>query len=128
MQARLATARSELQEVFLVVLLLLRVQSHPPLANQPVSHHRTILTGTPGIGKSIFYIYFFQRYRKKNPEINCEALYKAMVAFAKEGHYPGFQSITVADLTDHQIFTGLQDEYVEVMVSTWPTYYDRKSS
>jgi hypothetical protein len=25
------------------------------------------LTGTPGIGKSIFYIYFFQRYRRENP-------------------------------------------------------------
>ncbi|KAJ3270982.1 hypothetical protein HDV01_007132, partial [Terramyces sp. JEL0728] len=27
------------------------------------------LTGTPGIGKSVFYIYFFQRYRKENPDI-----------------------------------------------------------
>ena len=25
------------------------------------------LTGTPGIGKSIFYLYFFQRYRRENP-------------------------------------------------------------
>jgi hypothetical protein len=25
------------------------------------------LTGTPGIGKSIFYIYFFQRYQRENP-------------------------------------------------------------
>jgi hypothetical protein len=25
------------------------------------------LTGTPGIGKSIFYLYFFQRYRAENP-------------------------------------------------------------
>ena len=27
------------------------------------------LTGTPGIGKSIFYVYFFQRYRKANPNV-----------------------------------------------------------
>ena len=25
------------------------------------------VTGTPGIGKSVFYIYFFQRYRERNP-------------------------------------------------------------
>ncbi len=25
------------------------------------------LSGTPGIGKSVFYLYFFQRYRKENP-------------------------------------------------------------
>lgn len=65
---------------------------------------------------------------KKNPEINCEALYKAMVTFAKEGHYPGFQSISIADLTDQKIFTGLQDDYYEVMTSTWPIYYGQKKS
>ena len=27
------------------------------------------LTGTPGIGKSIFYLYFFQRYRRENPNV-----------------------------------------------------------
>ena len=27
------------------------------------------LTGTPGIGKSIFYVYFFQRYRRENPNV-----------------------------------------------------------
>ena len=27
------------------------------------------VTGTPGIGKSVFYIYFFQRFREENPSI-----------------------------------------------------------
>lgn len=27
------------------------------------------ITGTPGIGKSIFYIYFFQRYKRENPNV-----------------------------------------------------------
>ena len=26
------------------------------------------VTGTPGIGKSMFYLYFFQRYRQENPD------------------------------------------------------------
>ena len=31
------------------------------------SKDQIIVTGTPGIGKSIFYIYFFQRWRRENP-------------------------------------------------------------
>jgi len=34
-----------------------------------LSHKRMVtVTGTPGIGKSIFYLYFFHRYRAMNPE------------------------------------------------------------
>ncbi|KAJ3268283.1 hypothetical protein HDV01_003214 [Terramyces sp. JEL0728] len=36
------------------------------LANPRVDY--ISLTGTPGIGKSILYLYFFQRFRKENPE------------------------------------------------------------
>ena len=62
---------------------------------------------------------------KKNVEVPCKALYQAMVTFAKEGHYEGYQSIRVADLTDSHIFEGLHDDYYDVMVSTWPTYYGK---
>lgn len=60
---------------------------------------------------------------KKNHEIHCEILYQGMIAFAKEGHYPGFESITLNDLINKSVFDGLSDDYIEVMVSTWPTYY-----
>ena len=60
---------------------------------------------------------------KNNPEIHCNTLYQGMVAFAKEGHYPGFASTTLADLTNQTVFDGLSDDYVEVMASTWPKIY-----
>lgn len=59
----------------------------------------------------------------KNPDIHCKALYQGMVNFAKEGHYKGFESITLKDLTDQTAFTLLNNLYYEVMVSTWPRYY-----
>lgn len=60
---------------------------------------------------------------KKNHEIHCETLYQGMIAFAKEGHYPGFEAITLKNLTNQAMFTGLSDDYYEVMASTWPVYY-----
>ena len=60
---------------------------------------------------------------KKNSEINCDALYRGMVAFAKEGHYFGFQSVTLNELTSHAVFDELSDDYYEVMAMTWPKYY-----
>ena len=47
---------------------------------------------------------------KKNAEINCTALYQAMVNFAREGHYQGFDSLTVSQVTDQKMFEGLADE------------------
>lgn len=60
---------------------------------------------------------------KKNSEIHCDALYQGMVTFAQEDHYSGFESITLADLTNHNVFDSLCDDYYEVMTSTWPQYY-----
>lgn len=60
---------------------------------------------------------------KNYPEMNCNALYQGMVAFAKEKHYVGFEKLTLADLTDQVVFDELGDDYAEVMVSTWPQYY-----
>lgn len=60
---------------------------------------------------------------KNNPEIHCENLYKGIVAFAKEGHYPDFKFITLNDLTDQTVFAGLKDDYFDVMVSTWPHFF-----
>ena len=34
---------------------------------KPVPTNYITMTGTPGIGKSVFYIYFFQRWRRENP-------------------------------------------------------------
>ena len=31
-------------------------------------HHLISVTGTLGIGKSLFYLYFFKKYRESNPE------------------------------------------------------------
>ncbi|MDP3559980.1 MAG: protein LvrD [Legionellaceae bacterium] len=63
---------------------------------------------------------------KKNPEINCTTLYEGMVRFAKEGHYAGFNSLTLADLTNKKMFASLIDDYYEIMITTWPTYYPVK--
>ena len=60
---------------------------------------------------------------KKNPEINCKALYQGMISFSKEGYYLGFETITLADLTDKAVFTDLGDDYAEVMITTWPHFY-----
>jgi len=65
---------------------------------------------------------------KKNPEINCDSLYQAMLTFAKEKHYPGFENMTLAQLTDLQSFEPLSDDYVEIMMTTWPTYYQENQS
>lgn len=61
--------------------------------------------------------------KKPDSGMNCDALYRGMVAFAKEKHYPGFESLTLADLSDRVVFEALGDDYAEVMVSTWPKYY-----
>ena len=60
---------------------------------------------------------------KKNHEIHCDTLYQGMIKFAQEGHYPGFESITLSDLTNQPVFQSLSDDYYEVMASTWPDYY-----
>ncbi|MCH9103672.1 protein LvrD [Legionella pneumophila serogroup 1] len=57
---------------------------------------------------------------KQSPEIRCDALYQGMIAFAKEGHYSGFQKITLADLTDKNLFESLADGYAETAATTWP--------
>ncbi|HAT9621346.1 TPA: protein LvrD [Legionella pneumophila subsp. pneumophila] len=57
---------------------------------------------------------------KQSPEIQCDALYQGMIAFAKEGHYSGFQKITLADLTDKNLFELLADGYAETAATTWP--------
>ena len=60
---------------------------------------------------------------KQSPEIQCADLYQGMVAFAKENHYVGFQSITLSDLTDLRIFKILGDDYAETAATTWPHYF-----
>ena len=69
------------------------------------------------------YVYLECMEGKKNHGIHCGTLYQGMIAFAKEGHYPGFESITIKDLINKSVFDGLSDDYYEVMASTWPTYY-----
>ena len=60
---------------------------------------------------------------KKNPAINCNALYSGIVSFAKEAHYSGFESLTLKDLSDRDVFNGLADDYAEILMSNEPTYY-----
>ncbi|HAT9741603.1 protein LvrD [Legionella pneumophila serogroup 1] len=59
---------------------------------------------------------------KQSPEIHCDALYQGMIAFAKEGHYAGFQTVTQADLTDQKVFESLADEYAETAATIWPHF------
>lgn len=59
---------------------------------------------------------------KQSAEIQCDALYQGMIAFAKESHYSGFQKITRADLTDKRVFESLADEYAETAATIWPHF------
>ncbi|HAT1720525.1 TPA: T4SS-associated protein LvrD [Legionella pneumophila] len=59
---------------------------------------------------------------KQSPDIQCNALYQGMIAFAREGHYAGFQTITQADLTEEKVFESLADEYAETAAATWPHF------
>ncbi|HAT2066805.1 TPA: protein LvrD [Legionella pneumophila] len=59
---------------------------------------------------------------KQSPDIQCNALYQGMIAFAKEGHYAGFQMITQADLTDKKVFESLADEYAETAATSFPHF------
>ncbi len=59
---------------------------------------------------------------KQSSEINCGALYQGMIAFAKEGHYSGFQTITQADLTEQKVFESLADEYAETAATSFPHF------
>ncbi|MFO9453205.1 T4SS-associated protein LvrD [Legionella pneumophila serogroup 1] len=59
---------------------------------------------------------------KQSPDIQCDALYQGMIAFAIEGHYSGFQKITLDDLTDHGLFETLADTYAETAATIWPHF------
>ncbi|MFV0820260.1 T4SS-associated protein LvrD [Legionella micdadei] len=59
---------------------------------------------------------------KQSPDIQCDALHQGMIAFAKEGHYSGFQTITLPDLTDQKVFESLVDEYAETAATIWPHF------
>ncbi|BCZ95897.1 TPA: T4SS-associated protein LvrD [Legionella pneumophila] len=59
---------------------------------------------------------------KQSPDIQCNALYQGMIAFAREGHYSGFQTITQADLTEQKVFESLADEYAETAATIWPHF------
>lgn len=59
---------------------------------------------------------------KKSPEIHCEALYQAMVEFAKEGDYLGFEGLSLADLKDSQLFNQWADDYAELAATTVPYF------
>lgn len=58
----------------------------------------------------------------KNPELKCGALYSKMAAFAQEGHYPGFNSLNVKDLTDSAFFIALADDYAEFAATHEPRF------
>jgi hypothetical protein len=60
---------------------------------------------------------------KENQEINCHDLYVGMLNFAKEHHFPEFDSITLNDLTDQEVFANITDDYYEIMATTWPKYF-----
>ena len=62
------------------------------------------VTGTPGIGKSVFYIYFFQRWRKEHPDssivtasFNRERNLKRCLLFDKE-HPSGLKCKKIPDI------------------------------
>lgn len=59
---------------------------------------------------------------KQSPDIRCDALYQGIIAFAKEGHYSSFQTITLPDLTNQKVFESLADEYAETAATIWPHF------
>ncbi|HEM0340705.1 TPA: protein LvrD [Legionella pneumophila] len=59
---------------------------------------------------------------KQSPDIRCDALYQEMVDFAKEGHYSGFKTITLSNLTDQKVFESLANEYAQTAATIWPHF------
>lgn len=86
-------------------------------ANSEKRLHLPVKEGDRGV------IYLECMEGKKDKEINCTALYQTMISFAREGHYQGYESITLPELTDHKVFDELADDYLETLADTWPTYY-----
>lgn len=50
-------------------------------------------------------------------KVDCKALYKAMAVFAKKGIYPEFKGVTLADITDADMYDGLRDRYDEAWLA-----------
>jgi hypothetical protein len=60
---------------------------------------------------------------KKDPDVDCKRLLQGMVAFAKEGHYPAFKSLSLEDLQDKTL-ESLADDILETASEHWPTYFE----
>ncbi|ARG98610.1 protein LvrD [Legionella micdadei] len=103
-----------------------------PLKNQPAKASVTFLINASAnaekrlhfaIHKDAYgFAYLECMEGKQSPDIRCDALYQGMIAFVKEGHYSGFQSITLPDLTDQKVFESLADEYAETAATIWPHF------
>lgn len=65
---------------------------------------------------------------KKNPELQCDALYRGMVSFAKEQHEASFKHLSINDLSDHSVFTSLADNYAEYTATHEPHFISEKHS
>ncbi|MBA2649672.1 MAG: protein LvrD [Legionella sp.] len=113
-------------------LLLSGCQHRNPLQTNPIKKSALFLMNSSAnaekrlhfaIQKEAYgYGYLECMEGKTSTEIHCDDLYQGIVAFAKEGHYPGFNSLTLSDLTDPQVFTTLADDYAEIAVSTTPHF------
>jgi hypothetical protein len=118
---------------FICLFLLLACQHQNPLAAKTKAQSADFLmNASANVEKRLHfeikndehgYGYLECMEGKENSEIDCKALYLGMLAFAKEHHFPGFDSITLADLTDQKVIASLSDEYYEIMATTWPTYF-----
>ena len=71
---------------------------------------------------SFGYAYLECMEGKKSPELNCTALYLGMMDFAREGHYPGFNTLRAQDLIDYPLFASLADDYAEFAATHEPRF------
>lgn len=59
---------------------------------------------------------------KSSPELQCTALSLGMLAFAREGHYPGFNKLSAKDLIDSAFFATIADDYAEFAATHEPHF------
>lgn len=78
------------------------------LINASVAAEHSLHLGLGNIGARRAYPNCMER---KINNIDCKALYQAMVDFAKEGTFAEFKGVTVADLTDESVYERLREEY-----------------
>jgi hypothetical protein len=78
------------------------------LINASVAASHSLRLGLSDIGARRAYPNCMERTINN---IDCKALYQAMVDFAKKGPFPEFKGVRIADLTDELVYERVREDY-----------------